>query len=457
MKLGAIIALLVGMLTVIGTVSICGCGSGNRAEHTTPTLTGGRAVCTVLWPHASRLVPIASKSVRVEFLQSGAVVAERLLIRPEGGKKVSIAVENLPVDTLMVRATAYPQADGIGTALATGSVSIVIRANETVPFTLTMASTIVRLEITPDAPALSVGDEIQLTMTARDAEDNVVLITPTKIKWEAVGTSVSVNSSGLITALSGGTSTITVTEQEAVKSASLVITVSSSPDKQISAPVALTGFNLDVIFELQGTTTATTFDDTTTAWIENGVQNYAGFPAGSFASRLPNVVTKGSTIYQLQPFTANNVLALTEASQQGKLTLTIPTRYRALSIAATSSNARFFPGNGRLVLNFEDNSNSLPITYNARDWWGEGRNNDPNRIFESGLYRAENAGMNVPINDLRIDTTYRNFNLYETTIDLSNIEGVDYTHRRLRSITFQRADGARLTGIFAVSGIALAP
>lgn len=448
-----ILGLLSGVILLL--CMLCGCGGSRGGGSTGSGHASGRAICAVLWPEDSRLVPIASKSVRVEFLQEDRVIAERLLVRPASGGRVSAVVENLPVTTLIVRATAYPQADGTGTALATGSVSIQIRANEVVPVTLTMDSTIARLEIAPNNPTLAVGNQVQLTMTARDAEDNIVLTTPTKIQWKATGVAASVNASGMISTLTAGTATITVTEQESDKSASIVVTVSGSSSEDTAIPITLTGFNLDVIFEAQARTTAFAFDDTTTTWIENGIQDYPGLPAGPFVSRLPNPITTGTTTYQLQPFTQNNVLALTEESTQGTLSLAVPTRYRTLSIAAASSNARFVPGNGVLILNFEDGSTSDPISYNARDWWGEGGNDDPNRIFESGLYRAENAGTNVLMSSIRMDTIYRYFNLYETTIDLSNIGGVDYTQRKLRSVTFQRAEGVRLTGIFAISGIAL--
>src|SRR5262249_42593763 len=128
----------------------------------------------------------------------------------------------------------------------------------------------------------------------------------------------------------------------------------SAPAQQTSMPISLTGFNRDVVFENSNITSAVTFDDATTAWIEDGLQNYAGLPPGTFASRLPNSVTKGSTLYQLQPFTADNVLLLTQTNAQNTLTLVNPTFFHSLSIAAASTNARFVPGIGTLTLNFEN-------------------------------------------------------------------------------------------------------
>jgi len=224
-----------------------------------------------------------------------------------------------------------------------------------------------------------------------------------------------------------------------------------------SYPIAVTGFNRDVIFENSLTTSATPFDDVTTTWIADGFQGKAGLPSGVFASRLPNAVTGATTRYQLQPFDANNVLMIQSADVQGTLTLVAPRAFRTLSIAATSSNARFVSGDSTLILNFQDGSTSAAINYHARDWWGEGQNDDPNRIFTSGVSRTENVGLNIPIATVQVDTFYTKFNLYETTLDLSNIGGVDYTHKRLQSITFRVANGAGRTGIFAVSGVAARP
>jgi hypothetical protein len=224
-----------------------------------------------------------------------------------------------------------------------------------------------------------------------------------------------------------------------------------------SYPIGVTGFNRDVIFENSLSTSATPFDDETTTYIADGFQGKAGLPSGVFPSRLPNAVTGATTRYQLQPFDANNVLMIEAADVQGTLTLVAPHAFRTLSIAAASSNARFVSGDSTLILNFQDGSTSAAINYHARDWWGEGQNNDPNRILAAGVSRTTNVGLHIPSSTVQIDTIYTKFNLYETTLDLSNIDGVDYTHKRLQSITFRVANGAERTGIFAVSGVIARP
>ena len=221
----------------------CGGGSGNGKGATTLTSTStsaslgvGRAVFTVLWPASAptRLVPIAAQSIRVDILRGGTVVASQLLSRPasvgSAGSSATLTFANLPVDTLTARASAFPQADGSGTAQATGSVPVVIATGQTVPFNLTMASTIDHLDLSPAVASLGVGQQVQITETARDTPGNIVLTAPEKQQWVSSNAAVaSVDANGVVTALSLGTATVTVTDQESGKSAVAAITVAVQP------------------------------------------------------------------------------------------------------------------------------------------------------------------------------------------------------------------------------------
>jgi cytochrome c peroxidase len=186
----------------------------------------------VRWPAATRLIPAAANSIRVDILRGDAILATELLTRPAVGATTgtTAAFANLPVETLTARATAYPRADGGGVAQAVGGVSVAIRAGETVPVTLTMNSTIDRVEITPAAPpALVVGQQTQLSPTARDTAGNVVLVASGSLRWESGDpATVRVDANGWLTALSAGTVTITVTETESGKAASVTV-VSARP------------------------------------------------------------------------------------------------------------------------------------------------------------------------------------------------------------------------------------
>jgi hypothetical protein len=455
-----VIALL--LFTVSSASVLSGCGSAAYSGAGTigvpnPIGQTGRALLTMRWPDrdTSRLIPIAANSIRVRVTASGnRLIGDVLLSRPANGGTATATFDRLPIETVAFAAVAFPNADGTGAAQALAGTTVPIRAGQVAEVRLTLTSTIDHLEITPATPTVTVGETIPLNVAARNATGEIVLTHPTTIAWSSGNEAVvTVTSNGTVQGVSPGTAIIHVTEQESGKSAEVSVTVSPAlPPTNDALPIPMTGFNQDVIFENQATTSAVPFDDTTTTWVENGLKGAAGLPAARFTSRLTNPVTGSSTFYEFQPFAGNNILALTYAASQGTLTLAAPARFRALSIVASSSNARFVPGIGKLVLNFDDGTSSGEINYNARDWWGEGANNDPSRVFASGLNRTENAGSNLPLASVRIDGSFRNFNLYETTLDLSNIGGVNYTGKRLRSITFQRASNVRLTAIFAVSG-----
>lgn len=224
----------IAMVTVLA-----GCGGGGSSSSLTPALTAsaatGRALFTVVWPAPSttRLVPVASASIRVEILRGNTVLATQLVARPDAGGSATLTFPNLPVETLTARATAYPTVDGTGTAQATGNVPIVIQAGQAVNFTLTMASTIDHLDVAAPSAVLAVGQQEDLTATARDAAGNagnVVLTSPDKLQWSSSNSSVAtVSASGIVTAIAPGGATITVTDQESGKSTSVTFTVSAVP------------------------------------------------------------------------------------------------------------------------------------------------------------------------------------------------------------------------------------
>ena len=187
----------------------------------------GRATVTFTWPSRSRLIPLAANAISVTLTQGAKTLTTQTLARPATGNTATVTFNALPTGTLNVTATAYPNADGTGTAQATATTSIVIQANKNTPFSLTMGSTIDHLEVSPANPTVSPGNTLPLTMTAKDASGNVVLTSPSKMTWNSANTNVAtVDASGNLTGVNGGTAKITVTETESGKSATVTATVS---------------------------------------------------------------------------------------------------------------------------------------------------------------------------------------------------------------------------------------
>lgn len=210
-------------------VLLAGCGGGGSAKPET----GGLAL-TIRWPEPSRLIPAASNSIRATLTQGETPVGTRLLQRPaQPPWTTTVTFEELAPGELALSAAAFPSADGTGVAQASGAAPATIVAGQTTIVTVTMNSTIARLEITPPNPSVTVGARVQLTATAFNAAGEVVLVSPALVQWSSASpASASVAPTGITTDASGiaaGTAQITATEAESGKSAATQLTVAGPP------------------------------------------------------------------------------------------------------------------------------------------------------------------------------------------------------------------------------------
>lgn len=220
--------LLLALLAACAALAGCG-GSSGRAADAART---GRATITVVWPQRSRLIPDAANSIRVDIRSSTQVVASQLLARPAAGGSVTVTFDPLPTGDLAAAAYAYPQADGSGTAQAQSSVPLHIDSGQTTSFTITMASTISEIDLTPSALNLVVHGTIPVTPTAKDASGAVVLISPAKGQWTSDDPAIaSVDAQGTVTGVANGTTTIRYTDTESGKigTASATVTGGGGP------------------------------------------------------------------------------------------------------------------------------------------------------------------------------------------------------------------------------------
>lgn len=110
----------------------------------------------------------------------------------------------------------------------------------------------------------------------------------------------------------------------------------------VSTPIAMTGWNRDVILENAATPFAQSFDTATNftaygVWFEEGLAgNLNGLPS---SRQFASAIKQPDVVFEFQPYNTNNVLWMTtsRASQRtNTLTLVSPKPYVSLSIAAAS-------------------------------------------------------------------------------------------------------------------------
>ncbi|WDF59957.1 Ig-like domain-containing protein [Flavobacterium sp. KACC 22758] len=122
-------------------------------------------------------------------------------------------------------AVATVNASGLVTAVAAGTAAITVKTvdgNKTATSAITVAAIPVSsAEVSPASASLYAGNTQQLSVTISPAN-----ATNKNVTWSSSNSAVAtVNSSGLVTAVSAGTATITATTQDGNKTASAAITV----------------------------------------------------------------------------------------------------------------------------------------------------------------------------------------------------------------------------------------
>lgn len=137
---------------------------------------------------------------------------------------------------------------------------------------------------------------------------------------------------------------------------------------QTYTPVAVTGFNHDLVAETFPNAIATT--DTVIDATNHVMYSQAFATAGGFAGGLPNsgTITDASNTrqFQMQPFNSNNMLFVLRNTVRS-LTLTTPASYQKLSVMAFSTeNASLF----NVTVNFTDGTSNQYITnFSLLDWF----------------------------------------------------------------------------------------
>lgn len=227
-----------------------------------------------------------------------------------------------------------------------------------------------------------------------------------------------------------------------------------------AAAIGATGYNADVVYgapDSSSFSTATATMDGSFSYFQTGYQPQYNAVAGYAPYAMGTVLTNGipgqsitsaihSTPFTFQSFMANNALSIKEDST-GTLTLSTPGTFTTLSILAAS-----VWGNDEkpsVVIHFTDGT-SVTTSYDAFDWsMGTDATKLNADVFGTGgVYRYS---PNTSPGDQS-----GGFGMYETDINMTDINGVDYSDKSVASLTFTAttydARGRGLTDIFALTG-----
>ena len=217
-------ALTIGVGVSATLLAGCGAGGGNRMISLTPAGDAtrqavGSAVFSVQWPARTtkdgRLIPFAAESIAVRLTSADGtkLYGDALLVRPSGGGNVKATFDRVPIGAALLTASAFPKADGSGTAQAMAQTAVTVVQNQNTAVTLTMATTIRKLTVTPATSTIAVGESVKLIVTATDAAGAVVLITPSTLTWaSSTPARATVDVTGTVTGAGVGPAAITATE-----------------------------------------------------------------------------------------------------------------------------------------------------------------------------------------------------------------------------------------------------
>jgi hypothetical protein len=225
-------------------------------------------------------------------------------------------------------------------------------------------------------------------------------------------------------------------------------------------PLALTGYNADVIVDKDPTVAfSVAFDGTNgtsgppatggCGWYESGATDAAGttWDNGLPAGQTFESMTGSGAVYLVQPAVLNNILQV-GATATGTLTLLTPAPYSQIAVISSSGNAGG-TSVGTATINYADGTSDT-AGYNTFDWCSSG---NPASALPPQGSTLTTIDRNCPAGGMNAGKgssvfTHSgcgpNANLYETIIPTNNTKNIV-------SVAFTAPADANWSGIFGIS------
>ncbi|MBD3176608.1 MAG: hypothetical protein GF320_15615, partial [Armatimonadia bacterium] len=201
----------------------CGATPGGSIPGAVATETGGLTVRADFPEVAARVIPqgTASIGLTVTSAADGGELASGLLTPSTS----ELSFDALPAEAeVKLIAEAYPNADGTGVPLATGTALTTVPVGSNAQVAISMESTVATVTVSPSSCSIGPGANVDIVATAKDDQDRIVLVTGWT--WassdEAV---VTVSAEGLAAGVAEGVATITATEDDTGTGAESTVSV----------------------------------------------------------------------------------------------------------------------------------------------------------------------------------------------------------------------------------------
>jgi len=203
------------------TLAAAGCGGGTFSPGGDSS-TGGRMEIEIIWPErqeGTRVIPLAAQSMVFKIYPQEEPWTGKILTgssnRPSSGKSV-IQLNQLPECKVKVEVFAHPGADGAGVPLGVATQMVTMTpTTPKVTVNFKMSSTVASIEIQDQLGQIEVIQSLTKTIvpSAFNAAGELLLLFPPPQNWKfSIGNTsyATVDSSGTITGLKDGTTTLTV-------------------------------------------------------------------------------------------------------------------------------------------------------------------------------------------------------------------------------------------------------
>lgn len=223
-----LIAIAIILLGCVPLVLGCGGGSSQSGSNASNAAgSKGSLQFNITWPTASRVIPAAAESLVISLTSNGQPITTRVIARPPAGTNTSqVRFDALTPGIVTVTVTAFPNPDGTGVAQAAGAATVAIISGVTSQVNIDPNSTVDHLDATPN-PLVTIPLLTKpITVSPRDSQDNLVLVSPGSLQWTTSDpTVVTVDTAGTVTAVALGSATVRVTDTESGKTTTVAVQV----------------------------------------------------------------------------------------------------------------------------------------------------------------------------------------------------------------------------------------